>query len=127
MPNLSDLRIKLAEAKNALRDNKATLETVQAVAEYTAPVGTNADERKRKLAYYLAQHNDYQQALTNVMNSQADIEMLQAEIAVEEDRLTAQRIAAVERLADALLAVARSKTVDSVIVEAALPDDWYKR
>ena len=128
MPNLSELRIKLAEAKNALRDDKTTLETVQAVAEYTAPqTGKNEDSRKREMAYHLAQHFDYQQAIQRVMDSQNDVEMLQAQIAVEEDRVTAQRITAVERLSDALLAVAHSKAVDSVVIEAALPNDWYHK
>jgi len=128
MPNLSDLRIKLAEAKNTLRDDKATLETVQAIAEFNAPItGKNAEDRKREMAYHIALDTHYQQAQQRVMDSQADVELLQAEVAVEEDRVTAQRISAVEKLTDALLAVARSKAVDSVIVEAALPDDWHKR
>lgn len=42
--NLATLRIQLAEAKNALRDDKATLETIQAVAEYGMTIiGKNAD------------------------------------------------------------------------------------
>jgi hypothetical protein len=128
MTNLAELRTQLAEAKNALRDDKATLETTQAVVEYGATiVGKNAEDRKREMAYILTQSGAYQTALTNVLNSQSDVESFQALVASAEDELTAARIAAVNHLADALTALASRKSVDSVIVDTVLPDDWVGR
>src|SRR5262245_26596288 len=125
---LATLRTQLAEAKNALRDDKATLDTVQAIAEFNALLtGKNAEERKQQLAYQLAMHSQYQGALRRVRDSQNDVELLQAQVSAAEDEASAARIAAMNRLADALAALAQRKPVDSVIVETALPDDWYRK
>jgi hypothetical protein len=125
---LPELRTQLAEARNALRDDKAALETTQAVVEYGASiVGKNAEDRKREMAYVLSQSDAYQTALRHMLDSQADVEMLAAQVAGAEDEQTAARIAAVNHLADALAALANRKPVDSVIVDAALPDDWYRK
>ena len=124
--NLAHLRTQLAEARNALRDDKAALDTIQAIAEYDAPSnGKNADDRKRDMAYYLAGHLEYQTALARVRDSQSDVELLQGQVATAEDEQAAQRIAAMNRLSDALAALANHKAVDSVIVNEAI-DDWYK-
>jgi hypothetical protein len=126
--NLLTLRTQLAEARNALRDDKAALETTQAVVEYGATIlGKNADDRKREMAYALSQSNAYQTALRHMLDSQNDVELLAAQVAAAEDEQTAARIAAVNRLADALAALANRKPVDSVIVDAVLPDDWYRK
>lgn len=125
---LSELRTQLAEARNALRDDKAQLDTIQAIVEYGASiVGKNAEDRKREMAYVLSQSDAYQTALTRVLDSQNDVEMLAAQVAAAEDEQTAARIAAVNHLADALAALANRKPIDSVIVDAVLPDDWTRR
>ena len=127
MTNLAALRMRLAEAKNDLRNNKADLDTVQAVVEYGATItGKNTEDRKREMAYTLLQNNEYQVALLHVRNSQNDVELLQAQVAAAEDEQAAANRTAVNHLADALTALAQHKPVDSVIVDAAV-HNWYKK
>lgn len=125
---LADTRMALAELRNLLRVDKAYLESIKAIAEFRAVIdGKNEGERARQLAYILSQDRDYQAALRACTIRQNDVEHLQAEVAIAEDAQLEARLATVNRLADALTALAHARHADSVIVEAALPDDWYKK
>jgi hypothetical protein len=126
--NLAQLRTELAAARTDLRAAKDELETIRAIVEFNAPIdGKNEGERKRQMEYHLARHADYQQAIGDVRTCESAVDEIQAQIAVAEDEQLAAKISAVNRMADALMAVARTKPVDSIIVDAALPDDWYNK
>lgn len=128
MTNTPPLRSQLAEARIALRDAKDAAEQSESIATYFAqPVGKNAEERKADLAYKLSQDADYQTTLTQLRLAEADYDRIAAQVAIADEEQTAARLATVNRLADALTALANRRAADSIIVEAALPDDWYKK
>lgn len=118
--NLANLRRTLAEARISLRQAKDTYEVARAIAEQRAidqlngSAGKNEAERSRNLTIVLASDGAYSDVLLLLRSCEAEVDRLNAEIAVEEDALSQQRLAerehndrAIERLATALEATAR--------------------
>jgi hypothetical protein len=118
MSNLAQLRTDLAAARITLRQAKDELETAKAIAEQNyimtlgGNVGKNSEERERNLIIGLSGSSLYRDALSYLRESEASIDQLQAEIAIEEDRLRAEELRVREKLADALLGRRESTATD---------------
>lgn len=131
MTNLPHLRIALATAKDALREQKADHETMRALREqYAIDCGAlaackNEAERTRALLIALDQDNDYIAARDQLRSAEYEVERLAAEIAVEEDARRADELrireastAALDRYATALM---RANPVQAAIDSMARP------
>lgn len=127
--NLPQLRLDLASARITLRQAKDELETAKAIAEQNyimtlgGNVGKNETERERNLIIGLSGSSLYRDALSYLRESEAVIDQLQAEIAVEEDRLRAEELRVREKLADALLGRRESAAMDDAASDPARQHD----
>lgn len=70
----------LATAKDELRRAKDHEQTMRAIAEYTDLAGKNESDRKRELAYILANHEGYARALNDVRDCELAVDRCQAAI-----------------------------------------------
>lgn len=133
--NLPQLRLDLAAARAALRQAKDETDTAKALATLDV-TGRNDDERKRAAQSALLNNHTYKLALLYQRDCEADIDKLEAEVSIEEDRMRVDELRVREKLADALLK-RRVATVadDSASLELAdamayahqngIQDDWY--
>jgi hypothetical protein len=109
MTTLAHFRIALAEAKAQLRTAKDSYEVARCVAELAAierlngSAGKNEAERARNLTVELLHDDTHSHVLAHLRECEADVDRLNACIAVEEDAIRAAELAARERLAEALL------------------------
>lgn len=107
--DLAHFRMNLADAKAALRTAKDAYETMRAIAELAAierlngNAGKNETERARNLTVELLHDDTYTEALNELRACEADVDRLNACIAVEEDAIRVDELRARERLAEALL------------------------
>jgi hypothetical protein len=132
MTTLAQLRTDLAAARVALRQAKDAHEIMRAVAETDAiergvADGKNADERARKLTVALLYHDGYNGSITYLRDREADVDRLQAEIAIEEDRLRAEELRVREKLADALLGRSEEAAVEDETALQGIREEFAKR
>jgi hypothetical protein len=140
---LSTLRLDLAQAKADLRIAKDAYEVARAVAELAAAerlganLGRNADERARNLTVELLHDDNHTEALAHLRECERQVDLIHAQVAVEEDAIRAAELAARERLSQALM----GKRADDAGADAAVdemhrqqlgyydarrqPNDWY--
>lgn len=107
------IHIRLAEAMIE-RDQAIEAEKVErAAAEYRCleahngdekALGSNAEARARTLTLALSADSQYQKALDEAENCRADVQKLQAELAVETDRRRDRHDATLNELAAAIYA-----------------------
>lgn len=112
MTNLAQLRLNLATARAEQRTAKDALDTAKVVATLDV-TGRNDDERKKAAAQALLGNVAYTEALAHYRSIEANIDTLEAQIAVEEDAIRLRELEARERLADALL----GRRIDNVIAD----------
>ena len=135
MTTLAQLRLDLANARAELRTAKDALDTAKAIATLNV-TGKNDDERKKATAQALLDSQHYNLALIALRDREFNVDLIEAQIAIEEDAIRQRELEARERLAEAL----RGKRADNAVVDAALDqfsrieaqqrtgyqDDWYK-
>lgn len=117
---LPQLRLDLAAARATLRQAKDELETAKAIATLDV-TGKNDDERKRAAQSALLSNTTYKLALQYLRDCESEIDKLEAEIAVEEDRVRADELRVREKLADALL----GRRVATAVDDEVLPPGDY--
>jgi hypothetical protein len=131
--SLSELRIQLANARAALRETKADYETTKAIREQAAIdrgfLGSckNEGERTRTLTVVLDGDNDYLTARERLRIAEYEVDLVAAQIAIEEDARDAEKLRirddankALDRYAAALERLARVNPIHTAI-DAALP------
>lgn len=135
MTTLAQLRLDLANARADLRTAKDALDTAKTVATLNV-TGKNDDERKKAAAQALIDSNHYNLALIALRDREFAVDLIEAQIAVEEDAIRLRELEARERLTEAL----RGKRTDNAVADAAVDqfsrieaqrrtgyqDDWYK-
>lgn len=133
---LAQLRLDLANARAELRTAKDALDTAKAIATLNVS-GKNDDERKKAAAIALIDNQHYNLALIALRDREFAVDLIEAQIATEEDALRQRELEARERLTEAL----RGKRTDNAVADAALDqfsrieaaqrsgyqDDWYKQ
>lgn len=112
MATLAQLRLDLATARAEQRTAKDGEATAKAIALLHIE-GKNDDERKRNAAKALTDNPSYIEARDHLRTVEANIDTLEAQIAVEEDAIRLRELEARERLNEALL----GRRVDNVIAD----------
>lgn len=126
MNQLADLRRRLAEARITLRQAKDAETSSRAIAETGAierlngNAGKNEAERARNLTIALLNDDTYSAVLVLLRSCEAEVDRLNAEIAIEEDAVRLNEARIREKLADALM----NQTTDHAVIDRARATRW---
>lgn len=126
MTNLPQLRRDLAAAKAALRTAKDEADTAKAIATLDV-TGKNDDERKRASAAALLSNTTYKLAVQYLRDCESEIDRIEAEVAIEEDRMRADELRVREKLADALIGRRESAAADDDVIHHQVVTNYQPR